>query len=96
MSAVYCGILFASLVSFAVMSSMAEAEYLAWGWRIPFLAALPMGLAVVFLRRYLPETEVSSAPGPLYRSAFSPASRLSLFPGRFLPLTSSALSLTAP
>mmetsp|Transcript_23987 Transcript_23987/g.66641 ORF Transcript_23987/g.66641 Transcript_23987/m.66641 type:complete len:559 (+) Transcript_23987:116-1792(+) len=56
-SAVYCGILFASLLSFAVMSSMPEQQYLAWGWRLPFLAALPMGVAVVHLRRRLPETE---------------------------------------
>lgn len=37
---------------------MDEGEYLAWGWRIPFLAALPMGAAAVALRRELQETEV--------------------------------------
>eukprot|EP00873_Tetraselmis_striata_P001190 jgi/Tetstr1/421454/TSEL_012403.t1 len=56
-SAVYCGILLASTVTFLAAACMSDAAYLSHGWRIPFLTAAPLGLAIVALRHQMPETE---------------------------------------
>ncbi|EMY35977.1 major facilitator superfamily protein, partial [Arthrobacter crystallopoietes BAB-32] len=44
------GIVLTSLLDDAAMNS--------WGWRIPFLVALPLGLAGLWIRRTIGETEV--------------------------------------
>ena len=50
------GLLFGASVS-AVLATVLSAEQLnAWGWRIPFLLALPMGLVALWLRLKLEET----------------------------------------
>eukprot|EP00951_Prasinocladus_malaysianus_P011679 scaffold86529_cov42-Prasinocladus_malaysianus.AAC.2 len=59
-SAVYVGILLASVVTLMVASCISEAQYIAWGWRIPFLMAVPLGVLMYGLRNSLPETEVLS------------------------------------
>ena len=48
--------LLANLVSLLVHLLPREAQ-LAWGWRLPFLLAAPLGVASVLLRRHVPETE---------------------------------------
>jgi MFS family permease len=52
------GILLGSLVATAVNRSLAPADVLAFGWRIPFLVGGVFGLLAVFLRRLLSETPV--------------------------------------
>lgn len=56
----------------AALSTLPEEQFLAWGWRIPFLVALPLGLVGLYMRLRLEETpsfravlesrEVESAP----------------------------------
>ncbi|RZA13225.1 MAG: MFS transporter, partial [Lysobacteraceae bacterium] len=52
------GILLGSLVARAINASFAEAELLAWAWRLPFIAGGMFGLLAMFLRRKLRETPV--------------------------------------
>jgi MHS family proline/betaine transporter-like MFS transporter len=50
------GPLLATLVSFAVISAMPTEAFESWGWRIPFLFAIPMALVGVYIRRHVDET----------------------------------------
>lgn len=56
------GILLGSATGALLASLMSEAALEEWGWRIPFLAGLAVGLAGVVLRRHVEET-----PRPLQR-----------------------------
>lgn len=47
---------FANVVALAV-HQLPRSSLVAWGWRLPFLFALPIGIASVILRRSMPETE---------------------------------------
>ena len=40
----------------ALLSSLPEEAFLAWGWRLPFLAALPLGLVGLYLRLRMEDT----------------------------------------
>ena len=55
------GMLIAELVVFTVESATTEEQMLAWGWRIPFLLALPWGLVAVMLRLRLKESPAFTA-----------------------------------
>src|SRR5262247_1637376 len=50
------GILLGSAVGAAFAASMSNAALEAWGWRIPFLLGLAVGIAGYILRRYVLET----------------------------------------
>ena len=50
------GILMGSAVGAAFAASMSEAALDSWGWRIPFLLGLVVGIAGYFLRRHVLET----------------------------------------
>jgi len=50
------GILLGSAVGAAFAASMSTAALDAWGWRIPFLLGLVVGIAGYILRRHVPET----------------------------------------
>ena len=50
------GILLGSAVGAGFAASMSDAALDAWGWRIPFLLGLAVGLAGYFLRRHVMET----------------------------------------
>jgi MFS transporter, MHS family, proline/betaine transporter len=52
------GILLGSAVGAAFAASMSPAALDAWGWRIPFLLGLVVGIAGYILRRYVLETAV--------------------------------------
>src|SRR5262252_7262991 len=52
------GILLGSAVGAAFAASMSTAALDAWGWRIPFLLGLAVGIAGYILRRYVLETGV--------------------------------------
>jgi len=47
----------AALVVFIIESSLSKPEMLAWGWRLPYLTSLVPGIALVFFRQYLEETD---------------------------------------
>lgn len=50
------GLLFGAAVSAVLATALSPADLTAWGWRIPFLLALPMGLVALWLRLRLAET----------------------------------------
>src|SRR5262245_59945209 len=50
------GILLGSALGAAFAASMSEAALAEWGWRIPFLLGLVVGIAGYFLRRHVMET----------------------------------------
>jgi MFS transporter, MHS family, proline/betaine transporter len=52
------GMLLGSLVSVAVAHSMSEYDFEAWGWRIPFLLGMLVGLIGIYVRMGLHESPV--------------------------------------
>lgn len=54
--AIGLGLLAGALVSTAVTRGVSSEALLVWGWRIPFLLALPLGLVGVYLRLRLGDT----------------------------------------
>src|SRR5262249_57254688 len=50
------GTLFGSAVGAGFAASMSDAALDAWGWRIPFLLGLVVGIAGYFLRRHVLDT----------------------------------------
>nr|WP_208406658.1 MFS transporter [Amycolatopsis granulosa] len=50
------GPLLATLVAYLVISAMPAAAFNNWGWRIPFLLAIPMALIGIYIRRHVEET----------------------------------------
>jgi MHS family proline/betaine transporter-like MFS transporter len=64
------GLLAGSLVSFVFSASLPAAAFAAWGWRIPFLLAAPLGLIGLYMRLRVDET-------PVFREvkAVAPAAR---------------------
>jgi MHS family proline/betaine transporter-like MFS transporter len=51
-----CGFLIAAGVILALHEALTPEQVLAWGWRVPFLLALPMGAIGLYLRYRLGET----------------------------------------
>ncbi|GJM14782.1 MAG: MFS transporter [Thermodesulfobacteriota bacterium] len=52
------GILLASAICGLVSSSMSEPDLISWGWRIPFLLGALTGIAALFLRKIIEESEI--------------------------------------
>jgi MHS family proline/betaine transporter-like MFS transporter len=50
------GAAFGTLVSLAFSASLSESALNAWGWRVPFLIALPLGVIGLYLRLRLEDT----------------------------------------
>lgn len=60
------GILAGSAVSALLAAAMPADALAAWGWRLPFLSGLGIGLAGLFLRRHIPDGEPNrEAAAPL-------------------------------
>jgi MFS transporter, MHS family, proline/betaine transporter len=66
MCAATVGILLGSAIAAAFAASMPEAALMSWGWRLPFLLGLLVGIAGYFLRRHiveqLPSAQRARAP----------------------------------
>ena len=58
------GLLFGAAVSAVLALALTVEQLNAWGWRIPFLVALPMGLVALWLRLKLEETPSFQRVGP--------------------------------
>jgi MHS family proline/betaine transporter-like MFS transporter len=58
------GILLGSAVGALVTTVLSDQAVHAWGWRLPFVFGLGVGLAGLFIRKHLPETAAASAPEP--------------------------------
>jgi MHS family proline/betaine transporter-like MFS transporter len=68
------GILLGSAVGAVLTSVLSPAAMHAWGWRVPFLLGLAVGLAGLYIRRHIPAerarpADERSAPSPV-REAF--------------------------
>lgn len=50
------GPLLSTLACYLVISLMPEQAFNTWGWRIPFLLAIPMALVGIYIRRHVEET----------------------------------------
>ncbi len=59
-AATFASFALAALLSYVLTVSLAPEAMKSWGWRIPFLAAAPLGLIAVYIRRQLDES-------PLFR-----------------------------
>jgi MHS family proline/betaine transporter-like MFS transporter len=60
----------AGLGATAVVAGIVDQDALeSWGWRLPFLLALPLGLVGLYIRRRLAESPVFAAPAPSGRAA---------------------------
>ncbi len=53
------GILLGAVVSNGLFLVFTKPQILSWGWRLPFLVSILLGLLIVLLRRALPEEEKS-------------------------------------
>ncbi len=51
------GVILANLAFLGVSSSMSDADFLAWGWRLPFLASIALVFVSMFVQRYLEDTD---------------------------------------
>ena len=56
------GIMLGSAIGALITSLTTEAELAAWGWRIPFLSGVIVGLIGLIIRRGIPEPPVSDKP----------------------------------
>jgi MHS family proline/betaine transporter-like MFS transporter len=52
------GLVLGSLIALALVFLLNSEQLAAWGWRIPFLVALPLGLLGLYIRRRLEDTPV--------------------------------------
>jgi MFS family permease len=53
---VYAGLLLSTVVYVAAQALIPDAQFLAWGWRVPFLAGAAVALMAVFVQRRVPES----------------------------------------
>eukprot|EP00966_Prymnesium_polylepis_P153224 3539378-Prymnesium_polylepis.1 len=58
------GALVAAVYAAQLESSLSEEQMMRWGWRLPFVSAFPLGLAIVWAQLKMPEPEAFSASGP--------------------------------
>jgi MHS family proline/betaine transporter-like MFS transporter len=56
------GILFGSATAALLAAAMPSETLAAWGWRLPFLSGLAIGVMGLYVRRHLPEGERNSEP----------------------------------
>lgn len=52
------GLLCGSVTALLITSTLSSEQLTSWGWRIPFLVAIPLGLAGLYIRLRLTETPV--------------------------------------
>ncbi len=52
----FSGLMAGSAAAFVLTTSLSESALTSWGWRLPFLLALPLGLAGLYLRLKLEDT----------------------------------------
>jgi MFS family permease len=53
---VYAGLLLSTVVYVAAQALISDAQFLAWGWRVPFLAGAAVALMALYVQRRVPES----------------------------------------
>lgn len=66
------GIALGSLINAVLLLSLTSEQIYSWGWRLPFLAGLPLGIIGWYLRCYVDETVVFNTTKPKEKSAHLP------------------------
>ncbi|MFE2327189.1 MFS transporter [Streptomyces sp. NPDC059385] len=87
------GFLLANGMILALSASLSEAEFTAWGWRVPFWAAGLLALAGLWLRRSVEETPQFRALAETGRRAEAPFAEVVRGHWRLLLLTGGALAV---
>lgn len=85
----------AAVVAYALDASLSPADMTAWGWRIPFLAAAPVGLIGVYLRTRLNETPAFTALETKHEIAHAPLLDALRSQGRDILKLGAFISVTA-
>ncbi|MEX3566691.1 MFS transporter [Micrococcus endophyticus] len=70
------GMVLASLMIFGLSTFMSEEAFLAWGWRIPFIASVVLIIVGHLIRRSVQESPVYEEMQDLKRAASAPLSEL--------------------
>ncbi len=52
------GVLFGILISLIISSSMDEVSFKEWGWRLPFIASIFIGMIAFYIKKYVHESPV--------------------------------------
>jgi MHS family proline/betaine transporter-like MFS transporter len=60
--AVYIGVAAAAATSLLLASALTPAQLAAWGWRVPFLAAVPLALVGLYMRASVPDSPALHTP----------------------------------
>jgi MFS family permease len=61
-----------SSAAFALVSLLPKAEFLSWGWRLPYLASIVLVGVAIWIRWYIPETYEFKALEAAHQTANSP------------------------
>jgi MHS family proline/betaine transporter-like MFS transporter len=85
----------AAVLAYALESNLSSAAMSAWGWRLPFLIAAPLGIVGLYLRWRLDETPAFQAVEREDAVAHSPLSETLRSHGRTILCLGAFVSLTA-
>ncbi len=58
LAGVYLGLMLASVIAFLTIQFTTKSVLNSWGWRIPFVLAIPFGMLALYIRLKQPETKV--------------------------------------
>ena len=95
-AATFASFALAALLSYLMEALLPHADVLAWGWRIPFLAAAPMGLVAMYIRRRLDESPIfQRALADRHETGHPPIGQVLSGHGRTMFLLGAYISLTA-
>jgi MFS transporter, MHS family, proline/betaine transporter len=61
--AAYVGVAAAAATGLLLTSVLSPAQVAAWGWRVPFLAAVPLALVGLYIRARVPDSPALAPPG---------------------------------
>lgn len=64
--AAYLGAAAAAATSLLLAGTLTQEQLAGWGWRLPFLAAVPLGLVGLYLRARVPESPALPAARPAF------------------------------
>lgn len=97
-AATFIAMMFGTMLAAALTAGLGTEAMTAWGWRIPFLIAIPMGLAALWIRLAAgesPEFDKVQSDGlvvrnPLWEALASPTARRGMLLTILLPLFNSS------
>ncbi|MGC7100939.1 MFS transporter [Amycolatopsis lurida] len=90
----FLSLLTGTLIAAAMTSGLGADRMESWGWRIPFLLAIPLGITGIYIRRRISDTpnftrlqeEGGLSKNPLKEAFSSPAHRRAMVLALFIPL----------